>query len=145
MNLTKAKWLQEFKSFAIKGNVFDMAIGIIIGGAFSKIVTSVVNDIIMPSFGALIGGINFSNWSITIKEDVVLNIGNFIQSTIDFLIITLSIFWVMKIFMGLKKKLETSEEETKTEEVVEEKVEEASKEEKLLEEIRDILKKNADL
>ena len=114
------KLLDEFKAFALKGNVVDMAVGIIIGGAFGKIVSSLVSDIIMPPIGMLIGGMNFSNLHIVLQkahmneatgkmvEAVTLNYGNFIQTTIDFLIIAFSIFIAIK-FMN---KLRTKKEET---------------------------------
>ena len=101
-------FFKEFKEFAMKGNVMDMAIGVIIGGAFGKIVTSLVNDILMPLVGALIGNVNFTTLSLTLRapklneagevvsEAVTLNYGNFIQVTIDFLIVALCIFLVMK-------------------------------------------------
>ncbi|MDR2083965.1 MAG: large-conductance mechanosensitive channel protein MscL [Bacteroidales bacterium] len=100
----KSKTLQEFKEFALKGNVVDMAVGVVIGAAFGKIVTSLVNDIIMPCLGVLIGGVHFSDLSIVLKKAtetnpaVTLNYGNFIQVTIDFLIIAFSIFLVIKVF-----------------------------------------------
>ena len=103
------KLLDEFKAFALKGNVVDMAVGIIIGGAFGKIVSSLVSDIIMPPIGMLIGGMNFSNLHIVLQkahmneatgkmvEAVTLNYGNFIQTTIDFLIIAFSILSLIHI------------------------------------------------
>ena len=109
------KILQEFKQFAMRGNVVDMAVGIIIGGAFGKIVSSVVADIIMPPVGLLIGGVNFSDLKITLKEAVMkggaevtpavtLNYGNFIQTTLDFIIIALAIFLLVKGMNALNKK-----------------------------------------
>lgn len=131
--------LKEFKEFAVKGNVLDLAIGVVIGGAFGKIVTSLVNDIIMPLATFLTGGVNFTYLKFTIKEAhgsvpaVTLNYGNFIQNTIDFLIITFSIFLFVKLINKLKreKKVEAVEEETPK----------PSPEVLLLEEIRDLLKK----
>ena len=125
------KELSAFKKFISRGNVVDMAVGVIIGGAFGKIVTSLVNDIVMPLIGLLIGGLNFSELSITIGEAKIAY-GNFIQTIVDFLIIALCIFAVIRLFEKFKKK-----EETKTEEpapVIK------SDEAVLLEEIRDLLK-----
>lgn len=132
------KLFEEFKSFALRGNVLDMAVGIILGSAFGKIVSSLVNDIIMPPIGLLLGGINFTDIKIFLKEAtanqvaVTINIGNFIQIIVDFLIIAFSIFLIVKLFNSLKKK--------KEEKVIEQP--QVSKTEILLEEIRDILKSN---
>ena len=125
------KFFEEFKAFATKGNVVDMAVGVIIGGAFGKIVSSLVSDIIMPLIGIILGGINFTNLSITLGS-AVIKYGNFLQMVIDFLIIAFSIFVVIKIANALKREKE-----------IEEKVEEVKKDEQiiLLEEIRDLLKK----
>ena len=125
------QFFEEFKAFATKGNVVDMAVGVIIGGAFGKIVSSLVSDIIMPLIGIILGGINFTNLSITLGS-AVIKYGNFLQMVIDFLIIAFSIFVVIKIANALKRKKE-----------IEEKVEEVKKDEQiiLLEEIRDLLKK----
>lgn len=109
------KTLQEFKAFALRGNVIDMAVGIIIGGAFGKIVSSLVSDLLMPALGVLIGGIHFNNLKFVIKQaviedgktispEVTLNYGNFIQVTIDFLIIALSIFILIKLISKLSFK-----------------------------------------
>lgn len=128
--------LEEFKKFAIKGNVMDLAVGVIIGGAFGKIVSSLVNDIIMPILGVLIGGVNFTNLKVIIRPtqgdiaELSIKYGQFIQSIIDFVIISFSIFIFIKILSSFQKK----------EEVVAEKQAEPSKEELLLTEIRDILK-----
>lgn len=111
------KIINEFKEFAMRGNVIDMAVGIIIGGAFGKIVSSMVNDVLMPPIGLLIGGLNFSDIKITLKDATVdaagaavpavtLNIGNFIQTGIDFLILAMCIFLLVKIMNSLKKKEE---------------------------------------
>ena len=149
----KSNFLQDFKAFAMKGNVVDMAVGVIIGGAFGKIVTSVVNDIIMPPIGLFVGGVNFTDLKWVMKDAipeqlneageviqaaapaVTLNYGNFLQQTFDFLIIAFSIF----LFVSLIKKMSEKK-----------KAEEApaapapppapSKEEVLLTEIRDLLK-----
>jgi large conductance mechanosensitive channel len=128
---------QEFKTFAMRGNVVDMAVGIIIGGAFGKIVSSVVADVIMPPIGLLIGGVDFSNLAIPIKkatEDaaaVTLNYGKFIQTIVDFVIIAFAIFMLIKVMNALKKKEEAAPATPPP----------PSKEETLLGEIRDILKK----
>ena len=120
----------EFKKFISKGNVVDMAVGVIIGGSFGKIVTSLVNDIITPIIGIIIGGIDFSNLSIQINEAKIMY-GNFIQTIIDFLIIAICIFTVIRTFEKIKNKKEkvVVEKHKKSEEVL------------LLEEIRDLLKK----
>lgn len=102
---------KEFKEFAVKGNVMDMAVGLIVGAAFGKIVTSFVTDIIMPPIGVLIGGIDFSTFAFTLREAteksaaVTLNYGLFINSVIDFLIVAFSIFIVVKQLNKLKKKV----------------------------------------
>lgn len=104
--------MQEFKDFAIKGNVVDMAVGIIIGAAFGKIVSSVVGDVIMPPVGVLLGGVDFSNLAFTVKEAVagapavVISYGKFIQTVIDFTIIAFAIFIAIKAINSLKKKEE---------------------------------------
>ena len=127
--------LKEFKDFISKGNVVDLAVGVIIGGAFGKIVTSLVNDIIMPLIGVIIGGINFTNLSIKIGESVIAY-GSFIQNIIDFLIIAACIFVFVKFVNKLTNlnKVEAKEEPKKEETKVAEDI-------KLLTEIRDLLKK----
>ena len=127
-----SKTITEFKEFISKGNVVELAVGVIIGGAFGKIVTSIVNDILMPLIGVIIGGVDFSNLSINVGNAVV-KYGAFIQNVIDFLIIAVCVFFFVKIVDKFTKK-----EEVKVE--VEEK-----KDEKiiLLEEIRDLLKEKA--
>ena len=128
--------MSEFKDFAMKGNVVDMAVGIVIGAAFGKIVTSVVNDIIMPPIGVAIGGVNFSDLAITIKEAtantaaVTINWGNTVQMILNFTIIAFAIFMVVKGMNKMKKK----EEEKPAEPA------KPSKEEVLLTEIRDALR-----
>lgn len=124
------KNLKEFKEFISRGNVVDMAVGVIIGGAFGKIVTSLVNDIIMPFIGLIIGGINFKSLSITVGE-ATISYGVFLQNIIDFLIIAACIFTIIKILSKFKRKAEEQKPEpvVKSEEVL------------LLEEIRDLLKK----
>lgn len=137
------KFLDEFKAFAMRGNVIDMAVGVIIGGAFGKIVSSVVADVIMPPIGLLVGGVNFTDLKWEMKEAVLndagevvapavtMNYGNFLQVTFDFLIVAIAVFAFVKLINSLNKK----------------KKEEApaappapSKEEVLLTEIRDLLK-----
>lgn len=126
----KKSVFQEFKEFISKGNIFDMAVGVIIGGAFGKIVASLVNDIIMPLVGIIIGGLNFTNLSVTVK-DATISYGAFIQNIVDFLIIALCIFAVVKAMAKFKKKEEAPAEPSKpSEEVL------------LLREIRDSLKKH---
>ncbi|MDL2264791.1 large-conductance mechanosensitive channel protein MscL [Parabacteroides sp. OttesenSCG-928-G07] len=109
------KILQEFKDFAMRGNVIDMAVGIIIGGAFGKIVSSLVNDVIMPGIGLLIGGVNFTDLKVTLKHAVIeggaeiapavtINYGSFLQQTFDFLIIAFVIFMMIKALNALQKK-----------------------------------------
>lgn len=121
------KTLKEFKTFISKGNVIDLAVGVIIGSAFGKIVSSLVNDILMPIIGIIIGGIDFSNLTIQIK-DATIKYGIFIQNIIDFLIVAFCIFIFIKLINKVSKK-----EEEKKEKVV-------SEETKILKEIRDILK-----
>lgn len=128
-NLKKiTKEVSAFKSFISRGNVVDMAVGVIVGGAFGKIVTSLVNDILMPLIGVFLGGLNFSNLSIKVGEATV-GYGAFIQTIIDFLIISFSIFMMIKFFEIFKKKEEVKKVEVKK-----------SDEVLILEEIRDLLK-----
>lgn len=136
-------FVQEFKTFAMKGNVIDMAVGIIIGGAFGKIVASVVSDIIMPPIGLLIGGVRFESLKLIIRhphldeatgkmtEAISINYGNFIGATIDFLIIAFSIFLFIKAINSMKKKQQVAPAAPVP----------PTKEEELLTEIRDLLKK----
>jgi large conductance mechanosensitive channel len=130
--------LQEFKKFAMRGNVIDMAVGIIIGGAFGKIVSSLVTDVIMPPIGLLLGGIDFSSFSITLKEAtetaaaVTINYGVFLNTIINFLIIAWAIFVVIKGMNSLKKKEEEKPAPAPPK---------PSDEVLLLQEIRDLLKK----
>ena len=142
-------FIKDFKNFAMKGNVVDMAVGVIIGGAFGKIVTSVVNDIIMPPIGLMIGGVNFKDLKLIMKPEVLaedgtvevaavtLNYGNFMQQTFDFLIIALSIFVMIKVITRLTEK---KKKEEATPAPAPAPVPEPSAEEKLLTEIRDLLK-----
>ncbi|EHN15403.1 large-conductance mechanosensitive channel protein MscL [Clostridium sporogenes] len=126
--------IEEFKDFAVKGNAVELAVGVVIGGAFGKIVTSLVEDIIMPLVGLLIGGIDFTNLKFTMsfseKAVVSIKYGNFIQAAVNFLIISFSIFLFIRLINKFKKK---------EEEVEEPKI---SNEEILLTEIRDLLKEN---
>lgn len=129
--------MNDFKDFAVKGNVMDMAVGIIIGGAFGKIVSSFVSDVLMPPLGMLLGNVDFSELAITLKEAageaeaVTLNYGAFIQNIVDFTIIAFAIFMMVRWINNLKKKEEAAPAAPP----------EPSKEETLLTEIRDLLKK----
>ena len=128
--------MKEFKEFAVKGNVVDMAVGIIIGVAFGKIVSSLVGDVIMPPIGVLLGGVDFTSLAFTVKEAtgelpaVVIGYGKFIQTVIDFIIITFVIFIAVKGISSLKRKEEEAPKAPP----------EPSTEEVLLSEIRDLLK-----
>lgn len=126
------KLFEEFKKFISKGNVLDLAVGVIIGGAFQKIITSLVNDIIMPIFGIIIGGHDFSNLTIRFK-DATINYGSFIQNILDFLLMAFCIFICIKFINVIKDNLDKN----KSKESIEVK---KSNEELLLEEIRDLLK-----
>ena len=136
-------FLKEFKAFALKGNVMDMAVGVIIGGAFGKIVTSLVNDIIMPPIGILVGGVDFTNLKLVIKKAVIeggaeiapavtWNYGAFIQQVVDFTILAFCVFMMVKVMNKLMKK-----EEKKSAPAA---PPAPTKEELLLTEIRDLLK-----
>lgn len=134
--------VKEFKAFAMRGNVVDMAVGIIIGGAFGKIISSVVADVIMPPIGLLMGGVSFTDLKFILKEPVLdaagavttaavsINYGNFIQVTVDFLIIAFAIFMMIKVMNRMKRKEEVAPAAAPV----------PTKEEVLLSEIRDILK-----
>lgn len=136
------KFLSDFKAFAMKGNIIDMAVGVIIGGAFGKIVTSLVNDIVMPAISKLTGGDGIKNLKYIITEasedgavqEVAINYGNFIQNILDFTIIAFSIFVALRIIMKFKKKEEAKPAAPPA----------PSAEETLLTEIRDLLKKDVD-
>ena len=148
------KFFQEFKEFAVKGNVMDMAIGVVIGGAFGKIVTSLVSDLIMPLIGAATGGLNFTDWKWVVKPEVTeqvneageviqqavpaltLNYGNFLQVIFGFIIIALSIFMVVRGINKMKAKLEKPAEPEAPAAPA------GPTQEELLTEIRDLLKKN---
>lgn len=131
------KFISEFKAFALKGNIIDLAIGVVIGGAFNKIVSSLVADIIMPIVGVLTGGIDFKNYKIILveavgdKAAVTLNLGMFIQNIVDFLIVAFSIFIAIKILSKLDKKKNSE---------VKEEVKKEPEDIMLLKEIRDLLK-----
>ena len=133
------KIVQEFKEFAMKGNVVDLAVGVIIGGAFGKIVSSLVADIIMPPLGMVMGGVNFASLSLTLREAsasgpaILLKYGMFIQATVDFLIVAAAIFAAVKAINMMKRK----EEAAPTVAVA------PSADVVLLTEIRDLLKKAA--
>lgn len=135
VNKNLKKEADEFKKFISRGSVVDMAIGVIIGGAFGKIVSSLVNDIIMPLVGVILGGLDFSSLSIKVG-DASIKYGSFIQSVVDFLIITLCIFTMLQILNSLKEKADKKLGHKKEEE------EKSKKDEQiiLLEEIRDLLK-----
>lgn len=121
--------MKEFKKFISRGNALDLAIGVIMGAAFGKIVTSVVDNLLMPIIGIIIGGIDFTNLSITVK-DAVINYGVFVQNVIDFLIVAFCLFLIVKFINKIApKKEEKKEAPKKSDEVL------------LLEEIRDLLKK----
>lgn len=138
------KFLEEFKKFAMRGNVIDLAVGVVIGGAFGKITTSIVNDIIMPIVGVLTGGLNFTDWKIVLKKaildaegvvvnpEVAITFGNTIAVIIDFIIIAFAVFCMVKGINALHRKKEEAAPPPAPPE--------PSAEEKLLTEIRDLLK-----
>lgn len=136
----KSNFLQEFKQFAVKGNAVDMAVGVIIGGAFGKIVSSIVNDLIMPPIGWLIGGVDFKDLKFDLpvnplnegSEPVSIGYGNFLQTTLDFIIIAFCVFLLVKGIMKLSKKKEEAPAPAPDPA--------PTKEELLLTEIRDLLK-----
>jgi large conductance mechanosensitive channel len=137
-----SSFIQEFKEFAVKGNAVDMAVGVIIGGAFGKIVSSIVDDIIMPPIGYLIGGVNFTDLKFELPKVAIegvelapatINYGNFIQTLIDFIIIAFCVFLLVKGINSLKKEKPAEPEAPAAPE--------PTAEEKLLTEIRDLLKK----
>ena len=150
------KFFEEFKAFAMRGNVVDMAVGVVIGGAFSKITTSIVNDIIMPVVGMLTGGIAFEDWKIVLKEavldaegavktaEVAIRYGNTIAIILDFIIVAFAVFCIVKAINTMHAKAEElrkkEEEEAATEPPAPPAPPEPSAEEKLLTEIRDLLK-----
>lgn len=137
------KFFEEFKAFAMRGNVVDLAVGMIIGSAFGKITSSLVNDVIMPAVSILLGGVDFSDWKIILKQAVIengeevaaaisINYGTFISTVLDFIILAFAIFCMVKAINKLHKKEESPAEEPAPPE--------PSAEEKLLTEIRDLLK-----
>jgi large conductance mechanosensitive channel len=123
------KFLEEFKAFAMRGNVMDLAVGVIVGGAFTTITTSLIDDIIMPIIGIFVGKASFSNLSVTIGE-AVITYGNFIQAVLNFIILAFVVFCMVKALNSLKKKKEEAPAAPPA----------PSAEEKLLTEIRDLLK-----
>lgn len=129
--------MSEFKEFAVKGNVVDMAVGIIIGAAFGKIVSAFVSGVMMPPIGLAVGGVDFSDLAVVLKEaqngaePVLLKYGEFLQTAIDFIIIAFAVFMMIKLINSMKKKEEEAPEEPPK----------PSNEEVLLTEIRDLLKK----
>ena len=141
------KFFEEFKTFAMRGNVIDMAVGVVIGGAFGKITTSIVNDIIMPCIGVLTGGVNFSEWKIVLKEavanaegaidpatEIAIKYGNTIAIILDFIIIAFAVFCMVKALNNLHRKKEEPAVEPTPEEPA------GPTQEELLAEIRDLLK-----
>ena len=146
----KKSFMGEFKTFIARGNVMDMAVGVIIGGAFGKISTSLVNDVIMPLISVLTGGVDFSNWKIVLKAavagadgvidpttEVAIKYGSFLATILDFLIIAFAVFLMIKTINGFHDKMKKQEEAVPAEESA---PPEPSNEEKLLTEIRDLLK-----
>lgn len=123
-------FIEEFKTFAMRGNVIDLAVGIVIGAAFQKIVSSLVANIIMPLIGSIMGGVDFTGYSITVRDSVI-TYGVFIQSIVDFVIVAFAIFMAIKMMNKLQKK--------EAEKPEEEKIAEPTEEIKLLREIRDSL------
>jgi len=139
------KFFDEFKTFAMRGNVIDLAVGVVIGGAFGKITTSIVNDIIMPVIGVITGGLNFSDWKIVLKQavleagevvkpEVAITFGNTIAVILDFIIIAFAVFCLVKGLNNMHRKKEEAPAAPPA-------PPEPSAEEKLLTEIRDLLKK----
>jgi large conductance mechanosensitive channel len=132
--------LKEFRAFAMRGNVIDMAVGVVIGASFGKIVSSLVDNVIMPPIGLIIGGVDFSQLKLTLKaaagdaKAVTLNYGAFIQTIVDFTIIAFAIFMVIKLMNSAKERLEKKEAQTPAEPA------KPSEEVQLLSEIRDLLK-----
>ena len=151
------KFFSEFKTFISRGNVVDMAVGVIVGGAFGKISTSLVNDVIMPAVSMLMGGVDFTAWKIVLKEavtevgadgavvetaaEVAIKYGNLIAVIVDFLIIAFSVFCMVKFINGMKAKAEALKKKEEEEAAPPPADPEPSNEEKLLAEIRDLLKK----
>ena len=156
-DIKKARgFVGEFKTFIARGNVMDMAVGVIVGGAFGKITTSLVNDIIMPLISLLIGGISFENWKVVLKQAVLdpatgaelsaavsLNFGTFLATILDFLIIALAVFCMVKLINGFRDKAEALKKKEEDAAAVEAPPA-PSNEEVLLTEIRDLLKRQAE-
>ncbi len=145
----KSTFFQDFKKFIARGNVMDMAVAVVIGGAFGKIVTSLVNDIIMPLVGLATGGMNFADMKYVLKTEMIdgvetvvnsINYGNFIQMVLDFLIVALCIFSVLRVVMKLQKKFEKPEEEEEKKEE-EKPAEPVETTDDILKDIRELLKK----
>lgn len=137
MKVKKPSWLDEFKAFIAKGNVMSLAVGVIIGGAFSTITSSLTNDIIMPVVSMFLGGVDFNAWKLTLPqlfgqaaEPITLNYGTFISTVINFLILALVVFWMVKLVNRFQRKKEAAPPAPP----------EPSPEEQLLTEIRDLLK-----
>ena len=124
-------WLKEFREFAVKGNVVDLAVGVIIGAAFGKIVSSLVADIIMPLVGILVGGISYEDLLLEVG-DAQVTYGKFLQNVLDFIIVAFVIFWMVKVINHFRRK---QQEEPKAAP--------PPRQEQLLEEIRDLLKRNS--
>ena len=141
------QFFKDFKAFAMKGNILDMAVGVVVGGAFSKIVSSLVADIITPLIALITGDASLADlkWVITpatdVQAEVALTYGNFLQTVLDFLIIAFSIFCVLRLMMNAQKKLEALTKKKQEEEQAEEETVSADTELSLLTEIRDLLKK----
>ncbi len=141
------KYFREFKEFAVKGNVIDLAVAVIIGGAFGKIVSSLVADVVMPLLGVVLGGVDFTSWKlllkpavldqvgVAVKPAVTMNLGVFIQNIFDFIIIALAIFMMVKVLGRLKRRLIKDEIQAEAAPAP------LTKDQELLVEIRDLLKK----
>ena len=146
------KFMEEFKAFAMRGNVIDLAVGMIIGSAFGKITTSLVNDVIMPAVSMLMGGVDFTQWKFVLKQavlnadgteaaaEIAIKYGNLIAVIVDFLIIAFSVFCMVKVINKMREKAEAMKKKEE-EEAAPPADPEPSAEEKLLTEIRDLLKK----
>ena len=146
-------FIEEFKTFIARGNVIDMAVGVVVGGAFGKITTSLVNDIVMPAVSMLIGGISFESWKVVLKQasvdaagneiaEVAINFGSFLSTIIDFLIIAFAVFCAIKFINGLRDKMKKQEEAPAEEPAPE--APPAPTQEELLAEIRDLLKQQSE-
>lgn len=132
-----AGWVEEFKKFALKGNVVDLAVGVIIGGAFGKIVASLVDDVIMPPLGCLISGVDFSNIKITLTKDAAINIGKFINQSINFVLVAFAVFIMVKALNAARERFEAKEAAAAPPPPPPTK----PRQEELLEQIRDLLSK----